>query len=492
MIIFTDKENALKCIVGAMINYETGLMYYKDGVLIPEEKDADGKPKPRAPVACFVRKTRTITIKQFGHGLLMIPGINHDLIGMIGKTLGYMYQNAGFRDASECLLKRRSVHTAAEHLSNVTTIPTPKDIAPPTFTVRTFQLLNDSCNSQAAFTWLYPDNISDFISIMSHDTAGTIPVTLQLSGILYDPMGWFRFKNGETIVRNLTLRDFRWVDGQLASTCTYGNIMETMRAAVKTDLKPAADKQFPLLLNSTVREFDQYNKHPAYIPGFIRNDAGIHICPVRGPFFEIQKWLGRPEMFGDIVGIDSMYGAVIYEVEAEDVVWEGLHGAYERVVKKVAENPEFQKLKPEQICQRCLVPLYDDAYIVFPDLSSKKGVPYCFTCMHQRYSETGMVDPRGTLLCNNKVLARFKPKLRMADVLALLPNQDPEYLEILQEKYTLYRYAEKENDKQGVSVASGDRWCGIEKSIRDYVQVCVRWEGVPIKKLFMCRIVRVS
>lgn len=492
MIIFTDSKNWLECVVGAMINFETGLIYFKNGELVPEETGVDGKPKPRAPTAMYVRKTRTITIKQFGSGMLMIAGINTELIARITEVLSKMYKLAGYEDSDGGLLRRRSVHTSAEHLSSITTMVNKDNFEEGCFNAREFRELGQGiAPSGSAFTWYYAEDVDDFLSVMDHESYDTIPVTLQLSGIVYDPIGWFRFQHGEIITRNLTFRDTKWVGNRLVQTCTYGNIVNTMREAVKHDLKPTNSKRFPLLLGITVKEYERHSRNPAYIPGFTNNDSGIHICAARGPFFEIHKWLGRPEMFSDVVGIDSMFSVTIYAVELKDIVWEGLNGVYEKVTNTVAENARFKSLKPEQLCQRCLTPLYDDAYAVFADIDSKKGTPYCCVCMHQRYSESGLVDPRGNLLCNGKVLARFKPALKLADVLNMLPNQDQEYLDILQDKYTLHRYVEKENDKQGIFILRGSRFVGISKSLKKYVNLCIRWGNLPPAGLFMCQVVKV-
>lgn len=494
MIIFTESKNWLDCVVGAMINFETGLLYYKNGELIPEEKDKDGKPKPRASSATYVRATRTITIKQFSSGLLMLATAGDPLLTSIAAKLNEMYVQAGFENADAPMYRRRCIHTAAEHLSSVTaSIDERADPEGNVFTPRRFINLGGSTpRTGAGFTWYYTDSVDEFLSVMDHDSYENVPVTLQLSGIIYDPMNWFQFRHGEVITRNLTLRDVRWISERLVKTCTYGNIMTIMNDAVKNDLKPLGEKRYPLLLGITVKEFDKHRKNPAYIPGFTNVDSGIHICPARGPFFEIHKWLGRPEMFSDVVSIDSMFGITIYDVLLKDITWAGLRGTYERVPPKVLEKTTWKALKPEQICQRCQTPLYDDAYVVFPDLNSRQGTPYCAACMHQRYTDSGSIDPRGNLLCNGKVLARFKPTLKLTDVLVLLPNQDQEYLEILQDKYTLQRYVEKENDKNGLVVLRGTRFVGLTKALKKYVEVCVRWGKVPAMAVFMCQPVRVS
>lgn len=494
MIIFTEPEKWLDCVVGAMINFETGLVYFKNGEFVPEELDKEGKPKPRAPAATFVRKNRTVTIMQFGSGLLMIAKISSELINSIEGKLEEMYKKAGFSDSNGVLYKRRSVHTAAEHLSRITTVIAEDQNTEeaPVISARRFVELNyhGGRGLDAAFTWFYTNNIGDFLTVMSYDSYDTIPVTLQFSGIIYDPMHWFHFKHGETITRNLTFHDVKWVRDNLVKTCTYGNIDEVMQEAVKCDLKPTNAKRFPLLLGVTVKEYERHCKNPAYIPGFTRDDAGIHICPTRGPFFEIHKWLGRPEMFSGNVHIDSMFGVIIYDVELKDIVWGELRGKYEKVPTKVAENTLFKSLKPEQVCQRCQIPLYDRAYAVFPDMNSRVGTPYCPTCMHQRYTETGLVDMRGNLLCKGKILASFTPALKLTDVLMMLPNQDQEYLDILQDKFTVHRYVEKENDKGGFVLVRGTRYIGLTGSLRAYIEVCIRWGNITPTKLFMCQVVQ--
>lgn len=527
MRFFKKCDNWAECVAGEMINIETGKHYFTNGKLIPATIK-DGKPEPRPAYLIYTRSKRTITVKYAAEGLIYVPvhvRFNEVEEALLPK-LKEMYKLAGYANENAALLERRPIHTASGHFTSVTAMAAPKDEID--LEIRSMTFCGGSAgritsHTKAIFTWYYITGIKAFINlVLDHTQANKIPVYLQLLGIFYDRENMTRFTHDQRYDSNVTLKDLRWTTN-LIPQCTYGDINEVMKSITalkqedreeakdarkkkpaalgnaKPAPKPAAKAQkesYNLIGTAFRREYDNYHDHPGYFPGFNRDDAAIKLCIVRGPFFEVARWLGYRDMFGPMVPIDTLFGLTIYEVEHKQIKWpKTLSGPLTSLPAAIAENADFALLKPQDFCQRCRTPIYDRGYAVFDNHETTTGIPYCVTCMHLRYNEQRLVDPKGSLLCKDKVLAHYKTPLTLERILNFLPNQDPTYRAILTESYDAYKHLANDNDKKGEIVLMSKSFIGIVDTLQNYDQMCAEWEKaghvIPIKPVFMCSYVRI-
>lgn len=514
MRFFKQCDNWLDCVVGEMINIETGKKYFDRGVLIPPTMK-DGKPLPRPANLVFVRSKRTVTVKHASEGLLFITVDRDILVSKLEKRLDEMYKIAGYADSLAVFGERRPIHTAAGHFTSVTAMAT----LPSSITLRAFHGLEAPVKFRShlghMFTWYVVRTAKTFIElVLDYRASHLIPVYLQLLGICYDSSNMFRFEHDQRYDSTLTFGDIRWTQ-QLLHQCTYGDIRDVMKAIndMKQEgrdeakearkKKPAAKasdavqkETYTLISAALRREYDEFCGHPAYLPGYSRDDAAIKICVQRGPFFEISRWLGGSGMFGVMVPIDAMYGVNIYDVEFSQISWpDTLSGAVASLSDRILQNPKFTALQKHDFCQRCRTPIYDQGYAVFDSPNTNVGTPYCMTCMHLRYNEKGMIDLRGSLLCKGKVLAHYKTPLTLSQVLDMLPNQDPTYRAILTDNYEAYKYMASETDRSGTPVLVGAKFIGVCDSLSEYAKLCYTWEvaghTIPIKPIYRCAYVRI-
>lgn len=523
MRFFKKCDNWAECIAGEMINIETGKHYFTNGKLIPLVMK-DGNPEPRPAYLIYTRSKRTITVKYAAEGLIYMPiKVRYNEVEeVLRPKLKEMYKLAGYADENAVLLERRPIHTASGHFTSVTTMTAPKsdnDLKIRNMICCDGSVFRITSHTRAIFTWYYITEIRHFIDlILDYAQANKIPVYLQLLGIFYDPNNVTRFAHDQRYDSNMTLKDLRWT-GNLIPQCMYGDINDVMKSitvlkqedrdvakdarrkkpAAKAPAKALTDAQketYDLIGTAFRREYDNYHGHPGYFPGFNRDDVAIKLCIVRGPFFEIARWLGTRDTFGPMVPIDTLFGMTIYEVEYKQIKWpKTLRGPRESLPSSITENADFAQLKPQDFCQRCRTPIYDRGYAVFDNHETNMGIPYCVTCMHLRYNEHRLVDPKGSLLCKDMVLAHYKAPLTLEQVLNFLPNQNPTYRAILTETYDAYKHLSSENEKKGDTVLMSKSFIGITESLQDYDRMCAVWEKaghvIPIKPVFMCSYVRI-
>ena len=520
MRFFKKCDNWMECVVGEMINIETGKHYFTNGKLIPAVMK-DGKPEPRPAYLIYTRSKRTIAVKYAAEGLIYVPVkmLWTNLVQTWQQKLTEMYKLAGYADSYAALCERRPIHTASGHFTSVTAMAASAQEDPSQ--IRNFEPCcavphRITSHTKAIFTWYQITDMRTFIDlVLDHSQAHKIPVYLQLLGIFYDVNDMTRFAHDQRYDSNMTLKDLRWTTN-LIPQCTYGNINEVMKsitalkqedreeakevrrkkpgakAAAKTPQKEA----YHLISTAFRREYDNYHDHPGYFPGFTRDDVAIKLCIVRGPFFEIARWFGVRDVFGPMVPIDTLFGVTIYEVEYNQIKWpKTLRGPLESLPTSITENADFAQLKPQNFCQKCRTPIYDQGYAVFENHDTDVGIPYCVTCMHLRYNEQRIVDPKGSLLCKDQVLAHYKTPVTMQQVLNLLPNKDPTYQAILGETYNAYKHLSSADDKKGETVLMSKSFIGMTDTLKAYDQLCAAWEAnghvIPIKPVFMCSYVRV-
>jgi hypothetical protein len=264
---------------------------------------------------------------------------------------------------------------------------------------------------EARFLW-YVLSFDKLFHQLESPQYNNIPKTMQLVSIAYDePNGYF--ESDMLLSRELLITDI----AGLAGVGTFRNKLEVEPVA---EFNPRMCKRCEAVFSSEVKmrtharletciETDKKNDtvppYPEIIYGWNYGDDLICLCPIRGAIFEIQRiFQGRK------------FAYWYTNVPIKTIKCYTMKHDLELTLKKDFDEVLFgntvsfkSNFKKEDVCQRCMIPLYDDIYVFTTD--GKTGYPQCPTCVHEI-----------SLMFNTHKIVRQKFKLTYKDVIEAIPD----------------------------------------------------------------------
>lgn len=197
------------------------------------------------------------------------------------------------------------------------------------------------------FTW-FVNSLESFIENFPNNNDGNRFILYRLFSILYDPYNMFCLTNKEEILRSLTYLDF--------------NIGSNIYKNINTN------NTEPIDINN---DFEKLEHKVVY-------------CDVRKTAFEIIHLLGNSDTYINYINVDiTEITEPIYEVN-------------------------FNEIKIDiDYCNQCHTPLYGEIYVLFSNIYTNQGIPYCGVCLHAKFDViTNIYNPAGKVLYNDQIIAK--------------------------------------------------------------------------------------